>query len=225
MTDASPTQKLPIGVVISGGGTNLQSLIDRALDGSLPVEIKLVVSNNPDAFGLERAKKAGIPTRVVDHRGFGDRGAFEEALIEVLDGARVELVALAGFMRVLTPLFVNHYAGRLLNIHPALLPSFPGLNVQQQAIDAGVRFSGATVHFVTEGVDAGPIVAQAVVPILPHDDAKALAARILQQEHRLYPLAIRLFAEGRLSINGQRVEIQAPPTEAGPSLLNPPEGA
>ncbi|MBF0426065.1 MAG: phosphoribosylglycinamide formyltransferase [Magnetococcales bacterium] len=221
MTDAL----LRYGVVISGGGSNLQALIDRSADGTIPGRIVLVISNEPGAFGLQRAGRAGIPTQVIDHRAFPDRASFEQALAAALDAAQVELVCLAGFMRVLTPWFVRHYRGRLLNIHPALLPAFPGLHVQQRALDAGVRFSGATVHFVVEDVDAGPIVAQAVVPILPGDDAAALAARILQQEHRIFPLAVRLFAQRRLEVQGSRVIIRGHEADAAAALINPlPDG-
>ncbi|MBF0417275.1 MAG: phosphoribosylglycinamide formyltransferase [Magnetococcales bacterium] len=207
MTDAIPTRRAPlrIAVLISGSGSNLQALIDRVADGFIPARIVLVISNRADAFGLERAQKAGIPTRVILHTPFPDRASFEQAMIDALLAAEVELVCLAGFMRVLTPLFIRTFAGRLLNIHPALLPAFPGLHVQQRAIDAGARFSGATVHFVTEEVDAGPIIAQAVVPILDGDDAPSLAARILKREHLIYPLAVKLYAEGRLRVAGQRV--------------------
>ncbi|MEO5334335.1 MAG: phosphoribosylglycinamide formyltransferase [Magnetococcus sp. YQC-5] len=213
---------LPVGVLISGGGSNLQALIDRSADGSMPARIAMVISNKPDVQGLVRANRVGIPTAVIDHRHFSNRESFEQAMIEVLDRAGVELVCLAGFMRVLSPYFVRRFQGRLLNIHPALLPAFPGLHVQQQALDAGVRFSGATVHFVSEEVDAGPIVIQAVVPVLEQDDAATLAARILQQEHRIYPLAVSLFAQGRLRIEQNRVLIQDPVGQADAALLNPP---
>lgn len=198
---------LTVGVLISGSGSNLQALIDRMADGSIPARIGLVISNRADAFGLERARRAGIPAMVIDHKTFPDRERFEQAMIAALEQAGVGLVCLAGFMRVLTPCFIRAFQGRLLNIHPALLPAFPGLHVQQRAIEAGARFSGATVHFVTEEVDAGPIVVQAVVPILDADDAQSLAARILRQEHRIYPLAVALFAQKRLRIEGQRVRV------------------
>lgn len=211
-----------LGVLISGSGSNLQALIDRCVDGFIPGEIRLVISNREDAFGLQRAARAGIPTRVIRHRDYPDRESFDRVMAAALDEAGVELVCLAGFMRVLSDFFVRHYQGRLVNIHPALLPSFPGLHVQQQAIDAGVRFSGATVHFVVEEVDAGPIIGQAVVPVLPGDDAEALAARILRQEHRIYPLAVRLFAQGRLRLRGRMVEVDGGGWAEGAALLNPP---
>lgn len=215
-------KKLALGVLISGSGSNLQALMDRCADGYIPGEIRLVISNKAEAYGLERARQAGIPTLVISHRAFPDRESFDAMMAEALDGAGVELVCLAGFMRVLSGAFVRRYAGRLINIHPALLPAFPGLHVQQQAIDAGVRFSGATVHFVEEAVDAGPILAQAVVPVLPGDDADTLAARILVQEHRLYPLAVRLFAQGRLRLAGRRVAVADAPWQPDTALLNPP---
>ncbi|MBF0621652.1 MAG: phosphoribosylglycinamide formyltransferase [Magnetococcales bacterium] len=211
-----------IAVLVSGSGSNLQSLIDRCADGTIPAEIVLVVSNKPGVYGLERAEKSGIKTQVVQHGAFPDRAAFDQELIRVLDAAEVNLVCLAGFMRILTAEFVRHFTGRLLNIHPALLPNFPGLGVQQAAIDAGVRFSGCTVHFVDEGVDTGPIIAQAVVPILDGDDAKTLGARILKQEHQIYPLSVRLFAEGRLKLEGRRVRIDAPTDETPEAaIINP----
>ncbi|MBF0189587.1 MAG: phosphoribosylglycinamide formyltransferase [Magnetococcales bacterium] len=213
---------LAVGVLISGSGSNLQALIDRMAEGSVPARIALVISNQAEAYGLERARLAGIPTRVIHHRAFPDRQHFEQAMIAALNAAGVELVCLAGFMRVLTPCFIRAFQGRLLNIHPALLPAFPGLHVQQRAIDSGARFSGATVHFVTEEVDAGPIVAQAAVPILDHDTAQTLAARILTQEHRLYPMAVSLFAQKRLQISGQRVHILNGREEPEAALIVPP---
>lgn len=212
---------LTVGVLISGSGSNLQALIDRMADGSVPARIALVISNQPDAFGLERAKRAGIPACVIHHRDFPDRESFEQAMIVALEEAGVELVCLAGFMRVLTPCFIRAFQGRLLNIHPALLPAFPGLHVQQRAIEAGARFSGATVHFVSEEVDAGPIVVQAVVPILDPDTPDTLAARILRQEHRIYPLAVTLYAQKRLRIEGARVRILDPREDADASLISP----
>ncbi|MBF0177383.1 MAG: phosphoribosylglycinamide formyltransferase [Magnetococcales bacterium] len=210
------------GVLISGGGSNLQALIDRSADGYIPGRIAVVISNEPRALGVQRAVSAGIATRVIDHREFPDRAAFEKAMADTLDAAQVELVCLAGFMRVLTPWFVRRYQGRLLNIHPALLPAFPGLHVQEKALTSGVRFSGATVHFVTEEIDTGPIVAQAVVPILPGDDVPTLASRILRQEHRLYPLAVRLFAQKRLLLHGRQVVVADHAVDPDAALINPP---
>lgn len=219
---AEPAPNIRIGVVVSGGGSNLQSLIDNVESGFIPGKIVLVISNNPGAFGLERAKKHGIATAVINHRDYPDRESFDAEMIKALDAAQVDLVCLAGFMRVLTAGFVRHYQGRLINIHPALLPAFPGLHVQQAAIDAGARFSGCTVHFVDEDVDTGPIIAQAAVPVLPADDADALAARILKQEHKIYPLAVKLFAQGRLSLQGRMVQVADGGWEAESAQLNPP---
>ena len=196
-----------IAVLISGGGSNLQSIIDSVESGSLNLEIALVVSNKADAFGLKRAEKHGIATQVIRHGDFDSRETFEARLIEVLDGYEVDLVVLAGFMRVLTPTFVRHYHHRVMNIHPAILPSFPGTHGQQQAFDYGVRFSGCTTHFIDEGTDTGPIILQAVVPVLPDDTVDSLAARILREEHRIYPESLRLWAAGRLRIDGRKVRI------------------
>lgn len=196
-----------MAVLISGSGSNLQALIDGCASGAIPARIVRVISNNPEAFGLERARRAHIPTHIIEHRHFADRASFDAAIAEVLDKSGVQLICLAGFMRILTAAFVNRYRGRLINIHPALLPAFPGIHVQQQAIDAGVRFSGATVHFVVPKVDAGPIICQAVVPVLANDDASTLAARILRQEHRIYPLAVTWFAQNRLHWIGNHVQV------------------
>jgi phosphoribosylglycinamide formyltransferase-1 len=196
-----------IAVLVSGGGSNLQSIIDSVESGTLKVEIVLVLSNKEGAFGLERAAKHQIPTAVIKHGEFPDREAFETRLMEVIDGHGAELVVLAGFMRVLTPHFVNHYHHRIMNIHPALLPSFPGTHGQKQALDYGVRYAGCTIHFVDEGTDTGPIIMQAVVPILPDDTEGDLSARILVEEHRIYPESIRLWSEGRLLIEGRKVRI------------------
>jgi phosphoribosylglycinamide formyltransferase-1 len=185
----------------------MESLARACADDDFPARICLVLSNRPDAAGLEKAASYGIPTAVVDHTAFDDKASFERAVIEVLENHDAELVCLAGFMRVLSPQFVERFPHRILNIHPSLLPSFPGLHVQQKAIDHGVRYSGCTVHFVVPEVDAGPIVAQAVVPIEQDDTEDTLAARILEQEHLIYPEAVKLFAEGRLRIDGRRVLI------------------
>jgi len=200
-----------IVVLISGRGSNLQSIIDKARDGSLAVEVRAVISNEPDAFGLERARRAGITTRVLNHRDFKSREDFDDALMALVDGFEPGLVVLAGFMRILTPGFVSHYAGRLMNIHPSLLPEFAGLDTHQRAIDAGVAEHGVSVHFVTPSLDGGPVIIQARVPVRKHDDAEALAARVLEQEHVIYPKAIGWFAEGRLSIDGDRVLLDGEP--------------
>ncbi len=211
-----------LGVLISGSGSNLQAILDRVADGSLPCDVAVVISNDPSAKGLVRAAAAGVPTAVVEHRRHAGREDFERALTAELERAGVELVVLAGFMRVLSPFFVRRWAGRLVNIHPALLPSFPGVRAQRQAFDYGVRFTGCTVHFVDEGTDTGPIIVQAVVPVLPTDDEATLAARILSEEHRVYPQAIRWIVEGRVRIEGRVVHVDgAAPVEASPRH-NPP---
>ncbi len=192
--------KLPVVVLISGGGTNLQAIIDGAAK-DLPIEIKAVISNNADAYGLERAKQAKIPTAVLDHQQFPDRESFDAALMKLIDSYQPQLVLLAGFMRILTPEFVRHYHGRMLNIHPSLLPDFQGLHTHQRALEADVEKHGASIHFVTEELDGGPIILQASVPVLPEDDEETLAARVLEKEHIIYPLAVRWFAQGRLFLN------------------------
>jgi phosphoribosylglycinamide formyltransferase-1 len=196
--------RLKIGVLISGRGSNLQALIDAAGDSAYPAEIAIVISNRADAAGLARAENAGIPTEIIAET---DRAAFATAANRVLRDAGVGLVALAGFMRLLDNDFVAAWEDRMVNIHPSLLPAFPGLHPQRQALAAGVKFSGCTVHFVRAEVDSGPIIAQAVVPVEDGDDESRLADRILVAEHRLYPLAVRLFAEGRLRIAGNRVTV------------------
>jgi phosphoribosylglycinamide formyltransferase-1 len=196
-----------IAVLISGGGSNLQSIIDSAESGYLKVEVAVVVSNKEEAYGLTRARNHGIPARIIRHGDFDNREAFEKNLIETLDEYGVDLVVLAGFMRVLTPHFVNHYHHRIINIHPAILPSFPGTHGQKQALDYGVRFSGCTTHFVDEGTDTGPIILQAVVPILLDDTEESLGARILMEEHRIFPESLKLWSEGRLVIEGRKVKI------------------
>lgn len=212
---------LRIAVLISGSGSNLQALIDGCASGLIPGRIVLVISNKADVFGLERARNHQIPIQVIDHRLYATRTLFDQALAQALDAAGVELVCLAGFMRVLTSDFVRRYMGRMINIHPALLPAFPGIHVQQKAIDAGVRFSGATVHFVVPEVDAGPIILQAVVPVLDDDDATTLAARILRQEHRIYPMAVRWFAQNRLHLEGERVRVLEREEDQNMALIHP----
>lgn len=196
--------RLKLGVLISGRGSNLQALVDAAADPAYPAEIATVISNRANAAGLARATDRGIEAHAITDL---DRAAFAAAADRVLREASVEFVALAGFMRILDTRFVAAWADRMINIHPSLLPAFPGLHPQRQALAAGVKFSGCTVHFVRDAVDTGPIIAQAVVPVLDGDDEDALAARILAAEHRLYPLAVRLFAEGRLTVTGNRVAI------------------
>ncbi len=212
---------LRIGVLVSGSGTNLQTIIDRCQDGSLTAEITVVISNNPDAGALSRANKAGIPTLCINHRNFSRREDFDDAVVNALQKAGVELVVLAGFMRIITKTFIEAFPERVINIHPALLPAFPGLHVQQQALDYGARFSGCTVHLVDGGVDTGPIIIQAVVPILPDDTAETLAARILEQEHKIYPRAIQLIAEGRVHVKGRQVTIDSNCAIQPATLTNP----
>lgn len=219
-----------LAVLASGGGTNLQSILDACAAGRIDGQVAVVGSNVPGAGALERARKAGVATEVLPSRGVADRAAYDGALADRLQAHRPDLVCLAGYMRLLTPAFLATFGPapgtrgcpRVMNIHPALLPAFPGLHVQRAALDYGARFSGCTVHFVDEGTDTGPIIAQAVVPVLEGDDEQALAARILEQEHRLYPRAIQWFAQGRLSLAGRKVRVDGAGagTDEGP-LLNP----
>ena len=213
--------KLKVGILISGRGSNMAALIDAARAPDYPAEIAVVVSNVASAAGLEIAQEAGVATAVVPHKQFPDRESFDRVVSAELEKNGVGLVALAGFMRIQSPWFAAHWKDRIVNIHPSLLPAFPGLRVQQQAIDAGARISGCTVHFVTADLDSGPIIAQAAVPVLPDDDADRLAARILRQEHRLYPLAVRWFAEGRLSVSGRQVAVAG--VRRGATLLFSPD--
>jgi phosphoribosylglycinamide formyltransferase-1 len=196
---------MDVGVLVSGSGTNLQALIDAQARGELaPARIVLVISNRPDAGALTRAAAAQIPSRVIDHRAFGDRPAFEQALLEALAAARVELVVLAGFMRVLTPRFLRAFPDRVVNVHPALLPSFPGVDAPRQAFEHGVKVSGVTVHLVDEGTDTGPILAQVSVPVHDDDTVETLRARILFEEHRLYPRIVRALARRPVRRDGRR---------------------
>ena len=194
----------PVVVLISGRGSNLQALLDAIRAGDLPIEIRAVISNNAEANGLQCAHDAHVPTEVIDHREFSDRTQFDAALMRAIDRHAPRLVILAGFMRILGEDFIRHYAGRLLNIHPSLLPAFKGLNTHARALAAGTTQHGASVHFVTNDLDGGPVIVQATVPVQTVDSADTLGARVLQEEHRILPLAIRWFVEGRLSIrNGQ----------------------
>lgn len=194
----SSTKKARVVVLISGSGSNLQALIDGVTSGDLPIELVTVISNRPGVFGLERAANAGIPTQVLDHKTFADRESFDRALMDKIDSYEPDLIVLAGFMRILTAEFTQHYLGRMLNIHPSLLPKFQGLHTHQRAIDAGDQRHGVTVHFVTAELDGGPAIVQASVPILVGDDASSLAKRVQKQEHIIYPLAVKWFAEGDL---------------------------
>ena len=210
-----------IGVLVSGSGSNLQSIMDACEDKDIDGQVSIVISNMPGVYALERAHLKGIPTKVVSHTEYPNRENFDEELIKILKGYEVDLVVLAGFMRVLTPTFLRQFPCRVMNIHPALLPSFPGLGVRQKAIDYGVRFSGCTVHFVDEGVDTGPIIIQAVVPVYPEDTEDLLKERILGFEHKIYPKAIELFAQGRLSIKGRKVFIKDLEKDEEACLVNP----
>jgi phosphoribosylglycinamide formyltransferase-1 len=203
--------KIRLVVLISGRGSNLQAILDQASSGELPVEVAAVISNRPGVHGLERARQAGVPALELDHKLFADRPEFEAALIDLIDHYRPDLVILAGFMRVLTPGFTEHYQGRIFNIHPSLLPKFRGLHTHERAIAAGETVHGASIHFVTAELDGGPVIVQARVPVLPDDDPDTLAARVLEREHRLYPQAIRWFAEGRLGLAGKRVLFDGKP--------------
>jgi len=215
-------RQVPIGVLISGGGTNLQAIIDAIAAKKLDAEICVVLSNQADAYGLARAKQHGIATAVLDHKSFASREDYDQAVVDVLRARGVELVILAGFMRLLSPVFIKAYSNRIMNIHPSLLPSFPGLHVQKKALDHGVRFAGCTVHFVNEECDEGPIIIQAVVPVYPDDDEATLAARILKQEHRIYPRAIQLYAEGQLHVTGRKVLVDGLARDESPVLVLPP---
>ena len=215
--------KVRVGVLASGRGSNLQAIIDAAAAGKLPnVEFAVVLSDNADAYALERARKHGIPAEFVDPKAHRRREDYDAALLARLRGHNVGLVLLAGYMRLVGMSLVEAYPNRMINIHPALLPSFPGLHVQKKAIEYGVRFSGCTVHFVDGGMDTGPIIIQAVVPVLQDDDEDALAARILRQEHKIYPEAVRLFSEGRLEVQGRRVLIKDGAKGPDDFLTNPP---
>jgi len=198
---------LKIGVLVSGSGTNLQSILDACARGELPARVVCVISNKADAYGLERAKKAGIPAFHLDHRAHGGREAYDAALVATLREFGVELVVMAGFMRIITPVLLEAFPMAVMNIHPALLPAFPGLHAQRQALEYGAKFAGCTVHFVDAGTDTGPIIMQAAVPILEQDTEETLSARIQKEEHRVYPEAIKLFAQGLLSVEGRQVRV------------------
>jgi phosphoribosylglycinamide formyltransferase-1 len=218
-----------LGVLASGGGTNLQSILDACAARRIDAEVGVVLSNVPGAGALARAERAGVASEVLPSKGRADRDGYDRELVERLAGHRIDLVCLAGFMRLVTPTFLRAFGPtastrgcpRVVNVHPGLLPSFPGLHAQRQALEYGARFSGCTVHFVDEGTDTGPVILQAVVPVLPGDDEGSLAARILEQEHRIYPQAIQWFAQGRLSLRGRAVLVDgARPPESTP-IVNP----
>ena len=220
----SRTTPLRVAVLASGRGSNLQSIIDAIEAGRVQAQIVSVISNKKDAVALERARKHGLKDLFVDPKPFAgrpdSREAYDQALLEILQQHEVELVLLAGYMKIITAVLVNAYANRMMNIHPSLLPSFPGLEVQKKAIDWGCKLAGCTVHFVTEGVDEGPIIIQAAVPILDGDTPDTLAARILVQEHKIYPCAVQLFAEGRLRVEGRRVFIDDAKPD-GEAIISP----
>lgn len=197
-----------LGVLCSGRGTDLQAILDAIDRGEVEARVAVVIADKPEAYALERAKKAGISAVLVDRKKYEGRELFEKALIAALEEAGVTLVVLAGFMRILTPLFVRHFDGRIMNIHPALLPSFPGAHAHRDVLAYGVKISGCTVHFVDEGTDSGPIILQAAVPVLDDDTEETLAARVLAEEHRIYPQAIQLYCAGKLKVDGRIVSIR-----------------
>jgi phosphoribosylglycinamide formyltransferase-1 len=211
MTSRRDAEPLGLVVLISGNGTNLQAILDAIARGEINAEVRAVISSRPDARGLERARLAGVPTEVVDHKTFTDRASYDAALQHQIDHYRPGLVVLAGFMRILTPEFVRHYRGRMLNIHPSLLPEFTGLDTHRRALAAGVGEHGASVHFVTEELDGGPVIVQAPVTVEAGDDPAKLAARVQSVEHRIYPLAIRWFADGRVRMENDRVWLDDEP--------------
>ena len=211
-----------LGVLVSGGGSNLQAIIDSIEAGRLDARVQVVISNLPGVGGLERAKKHGLPTVVILHEKFKQREDFDRELVEVLRAHDVELVILAGFMRIITPVLLGAFPLRVMNIHPALLPAFPGTQVWQKQIDYGVKFAGCTVHFVDAGEDTGAVIIQAVVPVYDDDTADTLNARILKQEHKIYSQAIQLYAEGRLEVRGRRVIAQGVPKAPEEFMINPP---
>lgn len=225
--------RLPVAVLLSGSGSNFQAMLDRQAQGLLDVEFRLVLANNPGAFGLERARQAGIPALALDHRAFPSREAFDAAMVQALKDHGAEAVALAGFMRLLTPVFLDAFPGRVLNIHPALLPSFPGAHGQRDAAAFGVRLAGCTVHLVDELMDHGPVIIQAAIPVPPGLDEQELARRILRWEHRVYPQALQWLARGRLRVDGRQAVVEGAPApeamadpprhvETGPALVYPP---
>ena len=215
-------KKVRIGILVSGRGSNLQAIIDNIERGQLAAELAVVISDQADAYSLERAHKHNISAVHISAKGYkGNRDAYDSILVQELQKRGVELVCLAGFMRIITPTLLKAFPNRILNIHPSLLPAFPGLHVQKAAIEHGVKFSGCTVHFVDEGMDTGPIIMQAVVPVLDNDTEDNLSARILKQEHKIYSRAIQLIAEGRLAVIGRRVTVSGAQTTTDKFLQNP----
>ncbi len=217
-----PQKRRRLVILISGRGSNMRALIDAAQTQGYPAEVVKVISNRPDAAGLKTAAAAGIATAIVDHKAFEDRESFETALDAAIAKAKPDLICLAGFMRILTAQFVRRWQDRLINIHPSLLPAFKGLHIHERVLESGVRFTGATVHFVSPEMDDGPVIVQAAVPVLATDDEVSLSARVLAQEHRIYPLAVRWIAEGRVRVSGRRVLIdgaeQAPAPTINPQI-------
>lgn len=216
-----PSTSCDVVVLLSGTGSNLQALIDSTRTGDSSVRIRAVISNRADAYGLQRARDAGIDTAVLDHKAFDGREAFDAALVELIDGFAPQLVVLAGFMRILSAGFVRHYHGRLLNIHPSLLPKYKGLHTHQRALEAGDTEHGCSVHFVTEELDGGPLVVQAVIPVVSDDTPAQLAQRVHSQEHLIYPLAVRWFAEGRLRLGEHGALLDGQPLAASGHLIRP----
>jgi phosphoribosylglycinamide formyltransferase 1 len=222
-TDLQSRPPVKLGVLVSGEGSNLQAIIDAVGRGEVRAEIRLVISNKASARGLERAQRAGIATQFIDHRRFASREEFDRNLVAALHAREIELVACAGFMRLLSAVMVRAFPNRIMNIHPALCPAFPGVDAQRAAFDYGVRFSGCTVFFVAEGIDDGPIIVQAVVPVMPKETQESLTDRIRAAEHQIYPYAIRLFQEGRLRVEGRKVLVDgAHVADQGLGLINPP---
>ena len=219
------TAPLQLGVLASGSGSNLQSILDACGERRIPAQVAAVICNVPGTKALDRAREAGVPTVLLPHQPFARREEYDARLVEELRARGVQLVCLAGFMRVLTPVFLSAFAERVLNIHPSLLPAFPGMHAVRQALQAGVRVSGCTVHIVDEGTDTGPILIQAAVPVQEGDTEETLAARILAQEHRIYPRAIQLVAEGRVEVQGRKVRIAAPQEDAARALWSPALGS
>jgi len=213
---------MPVAVLVSGSGSNLQALIDRAQDGTLAATIALVVSNKPDAYGLERARRHNIPWVCIRHTDYPDRPAFDRAMIAAIRAAGARAVALAGFMRMITPEFIQAFEGRVINIHPALLPSFPGIRGQSDAAAYGVTLAGCTVHYVDEKMDHGPVIIQAAVPAYPDDDGESLGRRILALEHRVFPQALHWLATDRIRLEGRKTRILPPPGDPAPGAPQPP---
>ena len=215
-------KKVNLGILVSGSGSNLQSIVDSIAGGLLDADINVVISNNPDAYALVRAKKHNIASVIINHTDFETREDCDQKIIDILKAYSVELVVMAGFMRILSPLFLNAFPMKILNIHPAILPAFPGINAQKRAAEYGVKFSGCSVHFADEGVDSGPVIIQAIVPAYDDDTEDTLAARILKEEHRIYPQAIQFYAEGRIEVIGRKVRIIGSKRIPETPLYNPP---